>query len=144
MNEPANHNLLFASTESCPQARTRIVVVSSDRDYSESLRSHLAGEYDVLLARNGGEAAAKAQAVSVDVAVVDLGSAILGMSALCRMRSLPSAPVICALALPEAPPAQSQFDFDYVLARPSNGAELPERIRFILAKAKSVSGQRDD
>jgi DNA-binding response OmpR family regulator len=117
--------------------RKVVVVVSSDRTFAESLRSHLAREFDVLLARDGGEAAAKAQVVPIDVAVVDLGAPLLGMSALSRMKSMASAPVICALALPGAPPAQAQFDFDYVLARPASGADLPERVRFILAKAAS-------
>lgn len=115
--------------------RRTVVVVSHDRAFAESLRSHLAGDFDVLLARDGGEAAAKAQAVKVDVALVDLGSPVLGMSALGRMKSGDTPPLICALALPGAPAAQDQFDFDYVLARPTSGANLPERVRFILAKA---------
>lgn len=115
--------------------RRVVIVVSSDRALAESLRSHLAKEFDVLLARDGGEAAAKAQAVKVDVALVDLGAPVLGVSAFGRMKSYVSSPIICALVKPEAPKAQTQFDFDYVLARPSNGADLPERVRFILAKA---------
>lgn len=138
MNEVAKENALFPSAGSVARVRKRVVVVSSDRDYAESLRSHLAKSFDVLLAKNGGEAAAKAQAVPIDLAVVDLGSAILGISALVRIRSLPTGTIICALAVPDAPPAQSQFDFDFVLARPSSGADLPERIGFILAKSEAA------
>ncbi|MEN6373015.1 MAG: hypothetical protein ABFD64_13485 [Armatimonadota bacterium] len=118
-----------------PSSRKVVIVVSSDRALAESLRSNLAKEFDVLLARDGGEAAAKAQAVKVDIALVDLGAPVLGVSALGRMTSHVSTPVICALVKPEAAQAQTQFDFDYVLARPTNGADLPERVRFILAKA---------
>jgi len=121
--------------EQQPAKRKVVVVVSSDRALAESLRSHLARDFDVLLARDGGEAAAKAQAVKVDIALVDLGAPVLGISALGRMKNHVSAPVVCALAKPEAPQAQAQFDFDYILARPSSGADLPERVKFILAKA---------
>jgi len=124
-------------SEQAAWKRKVVVVVSSDRIFAESLRSHLAREFDVLLARNGGEAAAKAVAVHVDVAVVDLGSPILGLSALGRMRDLNPAPILCALAVPEPHSAKLDFDFDYVLARPARGSDLPERIRFVLAKSAS-------
>src|SRR3990172_882654 len=116
--------------------RRRVLVVSSDGTFAESLRSHLAGEFDVLLAKNAGEAAAKAQAVQIDLALGDLGSPILGMPALGRMRGGVPRPVVFALAVPESPPAQSQFDFAYVIARPQPGADVPDRVRFILAKAE--------
>jgi DNA-binding response OmpR family regulator len=136
MTEPARERLTFETVASDQRKRARVVVVSSDGMYAESLRSHLAAEFDVLMARNAGEAAAKAQAVSVDVAVVDLGSTILGLPALSRMRNLECVPVICCLATPGCQVDQSQFDFDFVLARPSSASELPDRIRFILAKAE--------
>jgi DNA-binding response OmpR family regulator len=118
--------------------RKRVIVVSSDRSFAESLRSHLAAEFDVLLARDAGEAASKAQAVSVDLAIVDLGAPVLGLAALSRLKALQPRPIICALAVPEDPAASSQFDFDYILGRPATGADLPERVRFILAKAEST------
>jgi DNA-binding response OmpR family regulator len=136
MKKPADGAAHEVPEEVAARKRKLVMVVSSDREFAESLRSHLAGEFDVLVARNAGEAAAKAQAVRTDLAVVDLGAPLLGISALGRMRELHPAPVICALALPEVPAAHSQFDFDYVLARPATGADLPERIRFIVAKAK--------
>jgi DNA-binding response OmpR family regulator len=120
-----------------PRRRKLVVVISSDRAFAESLRSNLARDFDVLLARDGGEAAAKSQAVQVDLALVDLGSPILGVSALGRMRGLNPQPIICALALPEGPLAQSRFDFDYVLARPDSGIDFPDRVRFILAKEQN-------
>lgn len=135
MRDPAEEIPNIAANQAARKRRV-VVVVSSDRAFSESLRSHLAREFDVLLARDGGEAAAKAQAVTVDIALVDLGSPVLGMSALSRMKNTISASVICALALPESPAAKAQFDFDYIIARPANGADLPERVRFILAKAE--------
>ena len=138
MKDQAEETLIGAANQ-VARKRRLVVVVSSDRTFAESLRSHLAGEFDVLLARDGGEAAAKAQAVTVDIALVDLGSPVLGMSALARMKNVEPAPIICALALPEAPSAQAQFDFDYVLARPETGVDLPERVRFILTKAESKS-----
>ncbi|HOM71015.1 MAG TPA: hypothetical protein PLZ21_00990 [Armatimonadota bacterium] len=115
--------------------RKLVMVVSSDKSYAESLRSHLARDFDVLMAKDGGEAAAKSNAVKVDVVVVDLGSPVLGISALSRIKNVVSSPLICALTKPEIPSAKSQFDFDYVLARPTSGADLPDRVRFILAKA---------
>jgi DNA-binding response OmpR family regulator len=116
--------------------RKLVVVVSSDRTFAESLRSHLAKEFDVLLARDGGEAASKAQMVTVDVALVDLGRPVLGISALDRMKNGISSPVICALVQPGSPSAQDQFDFDHVFARPRSGADIPDRVRFILAKSE--------
>lgn len=137
MSEPAVDRMPFGPVARDERRRIRVVVVCSDRAYSESLRSHLAADYDVLLARNAGEAAAKAQALSLDVVVVDMGVQILGLSALARMRQLDPAPVICCLATAETMAAKCESDFDFVLARPSTGAELPDRIRFILAKAGS-------
>ncbi|MBI2843385.1 MAG: response regulator transcription factor [Armatimonadetes bacterium] len=137
MKELAHGTLHLEHEQTRAERRKRIVIASNDRAFAESLRSHLAVEFDVLLARNGGEAAAKAQAVSVDVAIVDLGCPILGISALARLRDLTPMPVICALVMPSASSAQSQFDFDYVLARPKTGADLPDRIRFILARSAS-------
>ncbi len=137
MNKPAVGELFPSPAEETARRHKRIVVVSSDRAYAESLRSHLAQEFDVLLARNAGEAAAKSQAVPIHVAVVDLGSPILGISALARLAQSKPPAIICALVSPEAPSARHQFEFDYVLARPDTGADLPERIRFILAKAES-------
>lgn len=124
------------SMEFQPVVRRRLVLVSSDKAFAESLRSHLAVEFDVLMAKNAGEAAAKAQAVPSHLVIVDLGAPVLGMAALDRLKSLRPAPIVCSLIVPGATPTESGFEFDYVLARPASGADLPERIRFILAKAK--------
>jgi DNA-binding response OmpR family regulator len=117
--------------------RPRIAVVSSDVAYAESLRSHLAAGFDVLMARNAGEAAAKALSVHINLVIVDLGKPVLGIPALSRMRELKEPPIICGLAPVDDNTAQSQFEFDFVLARPSSGADLPDRVKFILAKKES-------
>ena len=127
------------SMEFQPGVRRRLVLVSSDKAFAESLRSHLAVEFDVLMARNAGEAAAKAQAVSSHMVIVDLGAPVLGMAALGRLKSLSPSPIVCSLVVPGASTTESGFEFDYVLARPTSGADMPERIRFILAKAKGES-----
>lgn len=141
MGEPAEDRSLPIRVAQDPTRRRRIVVVSGDREFAESLRGQLAIAFDVLLARNAGEAAAKAQAVSVDMVIVDLGVPVLGVPALTRMREFEYVPVICGLT-PVADPtsARSIFDFDFVLARPTSAAELPDRIRFILAKVEGRNG----
>ncbi len=114
--------------------RKIIIVASSDRLFAESLRSHLAKGFDVLLAKDCGEASTKAQATSAHLVIIDLEPPLMGMAALSRLRDLREPPLVCALALPKSPTDVELFDFDYVLARPENGSSIPERIRFIFAK----------
>ncbi len=137
MSDVAQNRRVETFPDEFSGSRKRLVVVSSDSTYSESLRSHLASGFDVLMARNAGEAAAKAFAVHVDLVVVDLGKPVLGIPALSRMRDLSDPPIICGLAPVDDTSAQAKFDYDFVLARPDTGANLPDRIRFILAKKDS-------
>ena len=73
----------------------------------------------------------------IDLAIVDLGRPILGIPALSRMRELKDPPTICGLAPVDDNSPQTDFDFDFMLARPSSGADLPDRVRFIMAKKAS-------
>lgn len=134
MDTWAEQALSSISADQQPEKRKLVMIVSSDKIYAEALRSHLARQYDVILARYGGEAAAKAVAVHIDLALVDLGAPILGLEALARVRGLQHPPVFCALATPRSSEAHSEFIFDYVLARPTDGSELVERVRFVLGK----------
>ena len=88
------------SMELEPGVRRRLVLVSSDKAFAESLRSHLAVDFDVLMAKNAGEAAAKSQAVPPHMVIVDLGAPVLGMAALDRLKTLRPAPIVCSLVIP--------------------------------------------
>lgn len=119
--------------------RNRIVVVSSDEKFAEWLRGQLAGEFDVLIARHAGEAVAKAKAAAVGIALIDVGAPLLGAPALAQIKSMIPAPVVCALAFPGASETLPQFDFDFILARPSSAEDMSDRLKFILAKIRSIA-----
>lgn len=137
MHKPAEE--FFNQTWHPTLDRRRIVIVSSDEKFAEWLRGQLAGEFDVLIARHAGEAVAKSKAVGVGIALVDLGAPLLGAPALTQLKQLDPSPVICALAIPDAPDTHPQIEFDYVLARPSSASDMAERIRFIQAKVRSLA-----
>lgn len=116
--------------------RLRILVAESDEDALTrmALRLGRAG-YEVLVARDGEEALARARQDSPDLCVLDaMMPRLTGYDVTRRLRADASTSALPILLLTALPLEASQFDpgADGYLRKPFSPQELPERVGALL------------
>jgi len=125
----------------------KILVVDDEELLVKGIRFNLKNEgYEVITGVNGVEAVSMAQSQNPDLIVLDVMMPKMdGLTACGRIREFSNVPIILLTAKTDDMDKLMGFDHgaDDYLTKPFNILELKARIRALLRRAGTVTGERD-